>query len=1029
MLISPCHFPCMMRAIAFLCLYVWLCSRVAASLAVASSNGTADELSLLNFKSELSDPSGALASWSKSNHLCRWQGVTCGRRHPKRVLALNLNSLDLAGGVSPFLGNLSFLRTLDLGNNGLRGLIPRELGQLSRLQVLNLSLNALQGTIPAALGSCTDLRKLNLRNNLLQGEIPAWIGSLGNLEYLNLFVNGLSGEIPPSIANLSSLETLNLGNNTLFGSIPSSFGRLPRITLLSLQFNNLSGQIPPLIWNISSLKGLSLVGNALTGMIPPGAFVNLPLLQLFYMSYNQFHGHVPAILANASQLSRLELGYNLFSGTVPPEVGSLQNLESLALSNNLLEATNPSDWSFMSTLSNCSQLQYLDLGSNELGGMLPSSVANLSTSLLYLSLSRNRILGNIPENIGSLVQLEVLSLERNYLTGTLPSSLSILTSLGDLSVGKNNLSGSVPLTIGNLTQLSNLYLGANAFSGSIPSSVGNLTSLLYIDFAINNFTGKIPSSLFNITTLSLSLDLSYNYLEGSIPPEIGNLRNLVEFRAVSNRLSGEIPPTLGDCQILQNIYLENNFLEGSIPSVLSRLRGLQNLDLSSNKLSGQIPKFLEHLSTLHYLNLSFNNLVGEVPFIGVFANATAISMQGNGKLCGGIEDLHLPPCSLGSSRKHKFPVKTIIIPLVAVLSVTFLVYFLLTWNKQRSQGNPLTASIQGHPSISYLTLVRATNGFSTTNLLGSGNFGSVYKGNLLEGDTGDLANIVAIKVLKLQTPGALKSFTAECEAIRNTRHRNLVKIITTCSSIDSKGDDFKAIIFEFMPNGSLEDWLYPARNEEKHLGLFKRVSILLDVGYALDYLHCNGAAPIAHCDLKPSNVLLDIDLVAHVGDFGLARILAEGSSSFKTSTSSMGFRGTIGYAAPEYGAGNMISIQGDVYSYGILILEMITGKRPTDSMFREGLNLHRYVEMALHDGSIDVVDSRLLLSIQTEPLVTATGDSSAFSETDDPSDDRRIDCLTSLLRVGISCSQELPVNRMPIRDTIKELHAIKVSLA
>ena len=126
-----------------------------------------------------------------------------------------------------------------------------------------------------------------------------------------------------------------------------------------------------------------------------------------------------------------------------------------------------------------------------------------------------------------------------------------------------------------------------------------------------------------------------------------------------------------------------------------------------------------------------------------------------------------------------------------------------------------------------------------------------------------------------------------------------MKIITSCSSIDSKGDDFKAIVFDFMPNGSLEDWLHPGpSNQLEQRRLNQTVSIILDVACALDYLHWHGVAPIVHCDLKPSNVLLDTDMVAHVGDFGLARILADGSSSFQPSTSSMGFRGTIGYAPP-----------------------------------------------------------------------------------------------------------------------------------
>jgi serine/threonine protein kinase len=209
--------------------------------------------------------------------------------------------------------------------------------------------------------------------------------------------------------------------------------------------------------------------------------------------------------------------------------------------------------------------------------------------------------------------------------------------------------------------------------------------------------------------------------------------------------------------------------------------------------------------------------------------------------------------------------------------------------------------MQSHPLITYSQLAKATDGFSTANLLGAGTFGTVYKGNL-DGHSEENASFIAVKVLKLQAPGAVKSFIAECEVMRNIRHRNLVKTITACSSIDLKGEDFKAIVFEFMPNGNLEGWLHPSAGDvelgERHLSLLQMVNILFDVAYALEYLHFNGPTPIVHCDLKPSNVLLDIDMVAHVGDFGLAKILAEGCSSSQPSMSSMGFRGTIGYAPP-----------------------------------------------------------------------------------------------------------------------------------
>jgi hypothetical protein len=393
-------------------------------------------------------------------------------------------------------------------------------------------------------------------------------------------------------------------------------------------------------------------------------------------------------------------------------------------------------------------------------------------------------------------------------------------------------------------------------------------------------------------------------LEGILPREIGNLKNLVEFDVESNNLSGEIPATIGECQLLQYLSLQNNTLNGSIPLSLSEIKGLEFIDLSSNNLSGQIPKSLGNLTMLHYLNLSFNNLVGEVPDFGVFMNSTAISVQGNGKLCGGIPSLHLAACPVRlAKRKHKFLVIPIVIPLAMALLVLPLLCKMICWHKKRKSKSPsATHFVQGHPMIAYSELVTATDGFCATSLLGSGSYGSVYKGEI-NNQQGEGTTIVAVKVLRLQNPKALKSFTAECDALRNMRHRNLVKIITICSSIDSRGNDFKAIVYDFMPNGSLEGWLHPetsglGRAEQRYLNLLDRLTILLDVAYALDYLHCHGPEPVVHCDLKSSNVLLDAEMVAHVGDFGLAKILVQERSSLQQSTSSMGFRGTIGYAAP-----------------------------------------------------------------------------------------------------------------------------------
>ncbi|CAL5020726.1 unnamed protein product [Urochloa decumbens] len=1011
-----------MPAVALVCLSMLLCSYAQVSLGNGNRNATvADELALIHFKSNLQDPAGSLASWkwNSSSHLSgrvrsgrvffrrvesglsgRVTQVTGSRRHPKKVMTLNVNSFGLTGHISPYLGNLSFIRILDVGSNQLSGEIPPELGHLGRLQELNLSMNSLEGNIPSVLGLCSKLDILGLKNDHLQGEIPVEFGNLKDLVILNLYANYLSEELPSVLGNMSSIQRLNLGNNKFTGPIPLSLSHLSGLSLLVLESNNLSGAIPSAIWNISSLIYFSVAVNALSGTIPPNALSNLPYLQILLLSTNRFHGHIPTSLANASNLRYFEILNKKFSGLVPLEIGLLQGLQSLSLAKNLLEANKTKDWNFMTALANCSQLLYLQLDYNRFRGTIPSSVSNLSTSLQYLTLSNNEVSGVIPERIGEVVGIQVFALEYNYLTGTLPYSLSKLGSLVELSLTGNGLSGHIDLAIGNFTLLNYLYLRENFFIGSIPSILGNFSSLLEIDLARNDFTGTIPGNLFNIPTLSHYVDLSYNQLEGAIPPEVGNLKSVTALSANSNRLSGEIPATLGKCQLLENLQLQNNFFEGSIPSLLSRLKGLETLDLSSNNLSGQIPMLFENLTALHYLNLSFNDLVGEVPTGGIFANATAVSVQGNPKLCGGIQNIHLPRCSFESSKKkHKFPVVPVILSLVglgALVLLLLLVYFLFTKHRKRLANGPSASSSLESPLFSYSQLLKATDSFSTANLLGTGTFGSVYRGKI----DGETEYFVAVKVLKLQTPGALKSFAAECEAMRNLRHRNLVK---------------------FMPNGSLENWLHPNSNSETehiYLNLHQRLSILLDVAYALDHLHFHAAVPVVHCDIKPSNVLLDADMVAHVGDFGLARILVEGCSSFQPSTSSMGFRGTIGYAPPEYGAGNVVSTEGDIYSCGILIIEMITGRRPIDNAFDGILGLRNHVEMALNNNVMSVVDVELVTENGNE-RTTVGGSSSKI----------KVNSLMSLLKLALLCSVETPSRRASTEAIVKELQVIKRALS
>ncbi|KAM7466592.1 hypothetical protein LguiB_014154 [Lonicera macranthoides] len=981
-----------------------------------------DSLDLLAFKSNLHDPLGVLSSWNRSVHFCKWQGIKCGLQH-RRVTVLNLTSSGLVGSLSPNIGNLSFLRHIAFDNNSLQGQIPPEIGRLFRLQSLRLHSNSLEGEIPANLSHCTSLMRITLESNKLVGEIPRELPNLSNLLVLSVGTNYLRGEIWSSFGNLTSLETISLSSNALVGSIPDTFGKLIKLSYLGIGANQISGMVPSSIYNLSSLTTLYLSDNQLHGSIPQNLGLSLPYLQYLDLFENQFTGTIPTSLTNISELLCLELSNNNFKGNIPSNFGSLQHLLHFSLGSNFLGHEEVDDLNFLNSLNNCSRLEVLAVNSNQLGGVLPNSLGNLSTRLQYFSVAMNKISGVIPSGFGNLFNLEKLHVEQNQFEGEIPDFIGDMQKLQVLGLNTNRISGQLPTFLGNLSFLSHVHLQDNKLEGTIPSSLGNCKNLLTLDLSQNNLSGKIPKEFFSASAI-FKVNLSHNHLVGPIPSQVGNMKNLVEFDASENKLSGEIPIELGKCMGLMNLYLDDNFFEGSIPPSFESLKSIENLDISSNNLSGIVPKFLVNFS-LESLNLSFNNFEGELPTHGVFANASAIFVVGNNDLCGGISVLQLPRCKTRTLKERRLSCFQIILILggCLLLIISMLSLFVICWLKKKK--NVQSCALFRNESlitVSYGDLLKATDGFSSTNLIGVGSFGSVYKGILDREE-----KMVAVKVLNLQREGASKSFMAECEALRNIRHRNLVKIITSCSSIDFEGNDFKALVYEFMPNGSLERWLNSSRetangkDEPCILNLHQRINIALDVACALEYLHYQCEKPIVHCDLKPSNILLDKDMVAHVGDFGLAKFLRPELSN--ANQSSIGIRGTIGYVAPEYGLGSELSINGDVYSYGILLLEMMIGRSPIDPMFNEGLNLHNFAKMALVDHVKEIVGLKIPSNDEEE----------MEKETSNNKQNRgqprngitKEDCLISMVKVGIACSMESPQDRMDFNHVIREVYSVR----
>ncbi|XP_061343514.1 probable LRR receptor-like serine/threonine-protein kinase At3g47570 [Gastrolobium bilobum] len=980
------------------------------TVAIALSSET-DKLALLALKEKLTNGiPDSLPSWNESLHFCEWQGVRCGHRH-MRVYALHLENQDWGGTLGPALGNLTFLRKLNLSNINLHGGIPKQVGCLKRLQVLDLSKNNLGGEVPIELTNCSNLHVIILSYNNLTGKVPSWFGSMTQLTQLLLGINNLVGAIPPSLGNLSSLQSIFLSRNHLEGSIPHALGRLSNLNGLELSLNSFSGMVPPSLYNLSNIQHFVMAENHLFGTLPSNIQLAFPNLRGFLIGGNQFTGTFPSSISNLTGLQKFDISYNAFHGPIRNTLGNLNKLQWFGIDSNNFGSGRGHDLDFLSSLANCTQLQLLFLDSNKFGGVLPYLIGNLSTTLNKLSMVNNQISGMIPEGIGQLIGLTSFTVKGNFLEGTIPNSIGKLKNLVELVLEENQLSGNIPTIIGNLTMLSEVYLGANKFEGSIPPTLRYCTQMQSFSVYDNNLSGDIPNQTFGHLQGLINLYLYNNSFTGSIPSEFGNFKHLSALYLNANKLSGEIPMELGACLALAELVLGRNFFSGSIPSFLGSLISLEVLDLSNNNFSSTIPRELENLRLLNALDLSFNHLYGEVPVGGVFKNVTALSLIGNKDLCGGIPQLKLHACPRSPLKKHKkfLKKKVILIIVIGGVLAVFIILIRIYYIRKKPKKLSSSSSLKNrYLRVSYGELYEATNGFSSSNLIGTGSYGSVYRGALLH-----FERPVAVKVLNLETRGAAKSFMAECQSLGKIKHRNLLNILTCCSSVDYNGEDFKAIVFEFMPNGSLERLLHSNEESESRtmkLNLTHRLNIALDVAHALEYLHHDFGQAVVHCDIKPSNVLLDDDIVAHLGDFGLARLLhgATGHSGGDQVSSSL-IKGTIGYVPPEYGAGGPISPQGDIYSYGILLLEMLTGMKPTNSMFGEDLSLHKFCEMAIPEGITEIVDSCLLIPF---------------------ADDNNIkESLVSFARIGVACSADFPAQRMVMKDVIVELHAIKQKLS
>ncbi|XP_037425023.1 putative leucine-rich repeat receptor-like serine/threonine-protein kinase At2g24130 [Triticum dicoccoides] len=889
-----------------------------------------DRSVLLVFKAGVSgDPKGALAGWG-SPDVCNWTGVTCNtdaETTRRRVVKLILTGQELSGQVSPALGNLSHLRTLDLSGNHFTGSVALELGNLSYLKYLDVSLNMLSGTVPLELGNLSRLKFLDVSSNTLTGAVLPELGNLSRLGILDLSENVFSRAVPRELGKLSRLTQLSLNGNQLEGSIPVELSRIRRLVYLNLGDNNLCGHIPSAIFcNLSALNYLDMSSNFLDGEIPIRADCPLPELMSLVLWSNKLNGSIPPSLSNSTKLRWLLLQSNFLTGELPSDdmFSGMRSLEYLHLSSNFLaNSWNNTDLEpFFASLTNCAGLKELSIARNNIAGTIPPVIGRLSPGLMQLHLQLNRIFGPIPANISNL------------------------TNLSSLNLSHNLLNGSIPQGITNMRQLERLHLSNNLLSGDIPSSLGMIPWLGHVNFSQNQLTGAIPPSIVQCLMMQ-NLDLSYNMLQGKIPAGLSRLSGLLNLNLAGNLLSGAIPMTIGEMVRLQLLNLSSNKLSGTIPSQLGRCIELKYLDVSYNGLTGTLPQSLEKVASLLRVNFSYNDFSGEVPSGGAFAGFRADAFLGNDRLYVGTASM-MPGLAKCSGAKcnlfHNRRVMLLVVGTVASFTMA----------------------------------------------------------------------IIGLAVLDPTTGGCevSRSFKQECDVLRRTRHRNLLRVVTTCAQ-----PDFHAIVLPLMTNGSLESHLYPRDGGPRRgMDLAWLVGIAGDIAEGLTYLHHYAPVRVVHCDLKPSNVLLDDDMTAVVADFGIARLVKEmgdddnaGSADPCNSTAGL-LQGSVGYIAPEYGLGGHPSMEGDVYSFGVVLLELITGKRPTDVLFQEGLTLHGWVRRHHPHDLTAIIAESLLETIDTMLSVVQVHS-----------------VVVELIDLGIACTQHSPLLRPTMVEVCRAIALLKDS--
>lgn len=708
----------------------------------------------------------------------------------------------------------------------------------------------------------------------------------GRVTGIQIGNRSVAGELSPAIRNLTALVRLELQDNRFAGPLPSLAG-LAALQILILHGNLFSSVPDDLFSGLSALQAVNLDGNPFAPWEIPRSLTDAATLVNFSANSANVSGEIPGFFATAFPgLSVLALSFNLLRGEIPASFAGAASLRTLWLNS--------------------------QRGTPRLSGPV-AVVANMS-SLAQLWLHSNDFSGPLPDFSG-LAAMEDLQLRDNRFSGPVPSSLLSLPALKKVTLANNLLQGPVPIFPKTIAGEVDLDPASQSFCQPVPGDCDpRVTALLLIagsfgwprSFA-EGWKKNDPCARWPGITCS-----------GDGEVTVVSLRKM--------GLSGSISPEFATLKSLRRILLGGNNITGTIPASLATLPALEELDVSDNQLSGRVPVFPPRVlvTTAGNPGIGKDGGGGVAPS-GAGSNASAGDDGGAAPSAARVASPSIPTGAIAGSLAG------------GVLGVTLLglLVFCLCKRKRRHSGRvespSAAATLRRHSDLLKLSpngggggmlipievLREVTGGFSEERVLGRGGFGTVYRGDLPDGTK------VAVKRMEVAAAAVagckgLREFAAEIEVLTRVRHRNLVSLLGYCLD----GGE-RILVYEYMQQGTLAKHLLHWKEEGvAPLCWKRRVAIALDVARGVEYLHSLAHRSFVHRDLKPSNILLGEDMKAKVADFGLVRPAAAAEETR--------LAGTFGYLAPEYAATGRVTTKADVFSFGVILMEMVTGRRALD---------------------------------------------------------------------------------------------------